>query len=201
MPNFVKFFCTIMDEWLAIEACEHTTDKVYYSVDGKNFMQLDVVGYSGYNSVKTKYTVENPHIGYGWKGNLLFNGEDFVLEREDSPHRPVFRPTDKLLPYELLSLPYIVELKGAYKLPDGRFVLWTGPKYDFTGKDIKFYFGEYDNIKEYSVHSFNGATLFTAAGNLFVYSPSFDGYKLLVLDRLRFKLEVDGDIIRLLHKK
>lgn len=200
MASDIKFYKTIMDEWFAVESFSFP-DKVYFSSDGKNFLRLNVAGYSSSNGVVTNFSVENPHEGYGWEGRFLFNGEYFVLERENFPHRPIFRLTNKLLSYELLPLPHIVELKGLYSMPDGRFLFWTGARYDFSYNEIKFFFGEIDDLKEYDVLKADGSTIVTEAGILSLLGNGFEGYKLQVLQHKNFEVEVEGDKIRLVHKK
>lgn len=201
MAYDIKFYRTILNEWFAVESLKRTSDRVYFSSDGKNFLRLNIAGYSSSNSIVTNFSVENPHEGYGWEGKFLFNGEFFIFVREDSPHRPVFRLVDPPQQYEFIPLPRIVELKGLYTMPDGRFLFWTGRRYDFSGSDVKFYFGEIDNLREYEVLSFNGSTIKTSAGNLSIFGQGFEGYKLQVLQHKNFEVEVEGDKIRLVHKK
>lgn len=198
----IKFYQTVMNEWFAVES-SGKDERVYYSANGKSFLRLFVAGSSSSQRVVTNYIVENPHEGFGWKGNFKFNGEIFVLEREDSPHRPIFRPAEALKGHTLLPLPHIVVLKGLYTMPepDGRFLFWTGLRYDHTDKDVKFYFGHLDCLEEIEVISSDDSSIVTMLGVLSIHGKGFDGYRLNVLDHNAYRVEVGGEKIRLVHKK
>ncbi len=201
MESKTKFYKTFLGEWFAVDPMAGSKHMVYYSRDGQNFWRLNVGGFSSSNSIVTTYSVESPHKGFNWNGKFKFVNNTFVLEIEDSPHRPIFRPTNAPVHFEKHPLPHITEIKGLFSLPDETFLFYTGARYDFDREGVKFYHGEIDNIQEYEVIGFDGYVLVTSIGSLTVHSCGFEGYRLEMLQHKEYEVEIDGKKIRLVHKK
>ena len=100
----ISFYKTILNEWLAIDRTDNDRHKLYYSTDGTSFFQLEVGGLSTLNGDVTNYTVENPHVAFGWVGKIFPKDQSFVLSIPRSNNLPVFQPTNRPLVLEFFAL-------------------------------------------------------------------------------------------------
>ena len=191
MDKDIKFYKTVIGEWLAIEQRDGCQDKLYFSANGKRFFQLYIGGLPIIGGKATSYTIEYPHFGKNWTGVIKSSGIGYVLNVPESQDEPFFTPVENpTVEVEFVAIPLVMKLMGVYTLPDGQYMVWTQSKYDHPYTQVHLYFGDPDDLKEYIVAKASENGVVTPIATFEPIARRFGGYALRTRDEKQYELKI-----------
>ncbi len=179
----MRFFKSLLDEWLVIEEGVRIRPAIYYGSNLINLYQMYMTGQG------EGFSIENPHPSFGWvSGKIEIDGEKRILVRDGIADRPVFEDTPPagVVSSNFHPLPYTRKVIGFWSLQD-KIVCCTGLKYyPNDSSTLRVYFGIQGRMLQMKILEYNSPKIVVIEGCLDLHRKTFGGYCMSNLDARRY---------------